>query len=99
VFNKVHIAFENEHLRARDYADFVSLWILLQCENMVEYHAGYDFTTKDGELIIIDESDTATFSSPHKFAALVDGRVCICFTATPDNGDPNSVEAKVIQAL
>jgi len=64
MFSKVHIAFENEHLRARDHADFESLWILLNCEDKIEYHTGYNFTANEGELIIVDESDTAMFSSP-----------------------------------
>lgn len=47
----------------------------------------------------MDESDTATFDSPENFAKLIQGRACICFTATPDNGDGGGVEAKVVKAL
>ena len=99
MFTKVHIAFENEHLKARDLKDFESLWVLLNCKDKVEYHIGLDFTTEDNELIIIDESDTAMFDVPENFAHLIEGRACICFTATPDNCDGNGVESKVIQAL
>ena len=65
----------------------------------VHYHVGCDFTAADGELIIVDESDTATFESPEKFAKLINMKTCICFTATPDNCDANGVEAKVVSAL
>lgn len=47
----------------------------------------------------MDESDTTMFESPEKFASLINGRACICLTATPDNCDGKGVEAKVIQAL
>ena len=80
----------------RDLKDFESLWILLGCQDKVQYHIGLDFPTKETELIIVDESDTASFYSPDRFAGLVDGRVCICFTATPDNCDGKGVEAQVI---
>jgi len=99
MFTVVHIVFENEHLLKRDKEDFESLWILLGCENRVHYHVGCEFSTAEGELVIVDESDTATFDSPENFAKLVDGRACICFTATPDNCDGNGVEAKVVNAL
>lgn len=99
MFTKVHIVFDNEHLKSRDLADFESLWILLGYEDKVQYHVGFDFATEDTELIIIDESDTAMFDSPVRFAKLIDRRACICFTATPDNCDGKGVEAQVIQAL
>jgi hypothetical protein len=47
----------------------------------------------------LDESDTATFNTPDAFIKLINGRACICFTATPDNCDGKGVEAKVISAL
>ena len=47
----------------------------------------------------MDESDTATFNTPDAFIKLINGRACICFTATPDNCDGKGVEAKVISAL
>jgi len=52
-----------------------------------------DFATEETELIIVDESDTASFESPERFAGLINGRACICFTATPDNCDGKGVEA------
>jgi len=99
MFTKVHISFENNALMERDLAAFESLWILMDCKDKVEYHIGLDFATEDTELIIMDESDTASFRSPTRFAGLIDGRACICFTATPDNCDGKGVEASLIQAL
>ena len=101
MFTKVHIAFDNKALMERDLKDFESLWILLNCKDKVEYHIGLDFVTGENELIIVDESDTVSFNAPEKFAQLIDGTACICFTATPDNcdGKGKGVEAQVIQAL
>lgn len=99
MFSAVHISFENAALMNRDKADFESLWILLDCVNKVHYHVGCDFPTNEGELVIVDESDTAMFNTPDAFIKMVDGRACICFTATPTNGDDKGAEAKVISAL
>ena len=99
MFTKVHISFDNETLKTRDLKDFESLWILLGCQEKVQYHVGRDFAAEETELIIVDESDTATFDSPERFAGLIDGRACICFTATPDNCDGRGIEAQVVQAL
>lgn len=99
MFESVHISFENEALLTRDKSDFESLWILLDCTDKIHYHVGCDFQTTVSDLVIIDESDTATFNAPEQFIKLIDGRACICFTATPDNCDGNGVEAKVIAAL
>jgi hypothetical protein len=72
---------------------------VLNYVDKIHYHVGCDFTVADGELIIVDESDTATFESPENFAKLINGRACICFTATPDNCDANGIEAKVVSTL
>lgn len=93
MFTKVHIAFDNKALMERDLKDFESIWILLGCQDKVQYHIGLDFATEETELIIVDESDTASFESPERFAGLINGRACICFTATPDNCDGKGVEA------
>ena len=60
---------------------------------------GTDFVCKQGELVIVDEADTFMLNNPEKFAALIQECCCICFTATPDNCDPNGVEAKVTATL
>jgi hypothetical protein len=73
--------------------------MLLDCEDKVLYHVGCDFPTQEGDLIIVDESDTAMFESPENFAKLINGRACICFTATPDNCDAKGAEARVVAAL
>lgn len=99
MFSAVHLVFENEHLLNRDKADFESLFILLNCHSKVHYHVGCSFVANEGEIIIADESDTLMFDSPENFARLIDGRACICFTATPDNCDSNGAEVKVVNAL
>lgn len=99
MFSAVHISYENEALLNRDRHDFESLWIVLGCVDKINYHVGCDFPTQEGELVIVDESDTATFNTPDAFIKLTNGRACICFTATPDNCDGKGVEAKVISAL
>jgi hypothetical protein len=99
MFTAVHVVFENENLMNRDREDFESLWILMDCVDKVRYHVGTEFSTLEGELVIVDESDTATFESPENFAKCIEGRACICFTATPDNCDGNGVEARVVNAL
>lgn len=93
MFSKVYIVFGNEHLKKRDYQDFESLWMMLDCVDKVEYYVGYKFKPEESSLIIVDESDTAMFESPSEFADLINGRACICFTATPDNCDGKGVEA------
>lgn len=50
-------------------------------------------------MILIDESDRVIFDSPKAFAAFVDKKFCICFTATPSNCDQQGVEAEVIKVL
>ena len=96
MFTKVHLVFDNETLKGRDLKDFESLWTLLGCQEKVQYHIGQDFVAVEGELIIVDESDTPMFEAPERFAKLIDGIACICFTATPDNCDGKGVEAQVI---
>ena len=99
MFTKVHVAFDNKTLHDRDLAAFESLWILMDCTEKVQYHIGFDFRSEETELILVDESDTASFKGHEMFAKLIEGRVCICFTATPDNCDGQGVEAQAIQAL
>jgi hypothetical protein len=73
----------------RDKTDFEDLWNLAGCREKVEYHIGCSF----------DESDRVMFESPKMFTDFVDGKFCICFTATPSNCDKQGVEAEVIKAL
>jgi hypothetical protein len=99
MFSAVHISYENEALLSRDKQDFESLWIVLGCVDKINYHIGCNFDTQEGDLVIVDESDTATFNTPDNFIKLTNDRACICFTATPDNCDGKGVEAKMISAL
>ena len=92
--------FENEHLLQRDKTDFDSYWVLLNYDkDKVEYHVGIDFTPQSGELIIVDEADTFMLNDPERFDMLIQEHKCLCFTATPDNCDPQGVEAKIISSL
>lgn len=68
MFNAVHIVFENEHLLQRDKKDFESLFQLLTYTQIVHYHVGLEFNASENELILVDESDTIMFNTPHKFA-------------------------------
>lgn len=38
-------------------------------------------------------------SQTEKFSTLIDGKCCVCFTATPDNCDAKGAEAKLITTL
>jgi hypothetical protein len=66
---------------------------------LVEYHVGYAFGVEQDSLILIDESDRATFEHPEDFEAFVENKFCVSFTATPSNCDERGVESEVIKAL
>ena len=83
----------------RDKTDFEDLWNLAGCREKVEYPIGCCFEPEANSLILIDESDRVMFESPKMFTDFVDGKFCICFTATPSNCDKQGVEAEVIKAL
>jgi hypothetical protein len=99
VVETVYIVHENKHLMRRDQEDFKVFWELLDATEAVSYQAGLDFVPKSNSLIIFDEADAFIFRDPVKFEALISGCFCICFTATPDNCDPNGVQRGVVEAL
>ena len=72
---------------------------MLDFVKSVEYCVGLNFGIEKGSLVLIDESDIVMFDSPQNFCALIDGKVCICLTATPSNCKEDGVEAQVIEAL
>lgn len=39
------------------------------------------------------------FDDPKGFAEFIDGKACICLTATPDNEDAEGVEVNVSQTI
>jgi hypothetical protein len=39
------------------------------------------------------------FDEPKNFAKFMEKKFCVCFTATPSNGDQQGVEAEVVKAL
>jgi superfamily II DNA helicase RecQ len=100
MFTKVHMVFENQHLLDRDKADFADILEMLGYdETRFEYHTDLNFVCLPGELVIIDEADCFMFKDPSAFKLFATEACCLCFTATPDNQDPNGIEARVITAL
>lgn len=93
------MVYDNKHLMERDKADFEDLWRLAECQDKVEHYVGYTFKPEENSLVLIDESDRATFEAPRAFAAFINQKFCVCFTATPSNCDQEGVEAEVIKAL
>lgn len=91
VVEMVYIVHENKHLMTRDSTDFRVYWELLNATESVSYKVGLDFIPKPNSLIIFDEADAFIFNDPVKFSILISGCFCICFTATPDNCDPQGV--------
>jgi hypothetical protein len=49
--------------------------------------------------VIVDEADLFMLENPLKFAELINGCFCICFTATPDNCDIKGAERKAVDLL
>ena len=47
---------------------------------------------KENEILIVDEADIFVFGQYNAFAGLLTDRKCICFSATPTNGDSNDSE-------
>jgi hypothetical protein len=99
MFKKVYLVFDNKHLMERDKAEFERLWLMMGCSDHVEYCIGYGFQPGKDSLILVDESDTGMFESPRTFEKLIDGQVCVCLTATPNNCKEDGVETQVIEAL
>ena len=48
----------------------------------MEYKVGLDFVPEENSLIIFDEADKFMLHGTEKFAALINGCLCICLTAT-----------------
>lgn len=99
MFTKVHFVFQYNHHSKRDEKDFEDYWELLQLESMVEYHTGLSFDYQPRQLVIIDEADTFMLGDPQGFVKFIQSTACVCFTATPDTGNPTGSEARVVQAL
>jgi len=58
---------------------------LLDDPNLVEGHTDINFEVQDGELVIVDESDSLMYNNPDKFRDFIAKCACVCFTATPDD--------------
>jgi superfamily II DNA or RNA helicase len=61
------------------------------------YHTSLGFKLNDNSLVIVDEADHFMLSDPLSFQSAVNGACCICFTATPDDGDLKGSEASVVK--
>lgn len=84
----------------RDKKDFQVYWTLLGIEGTaVKYHVGINFVPEPNSLIIFDEADVYMLGDPEKFAEMINGCLCLCFTATPDNKDPKGAERLVVDTL
>jgi hypothetical protein len=49
--------------------------------------------------VIIDEADALMYGNPEKFREFIAANAWICFTATPDDQDPDGMDAKVLVAM
>ena len=65
----------------------------------MEYKVGLDFVPEENSLIIFDEADRFMLHDTEKFAALLNGCLCICLTATPDDGDSKGLWRLVVDTL
>ena len=72
---------------------------MLDDPNLVEGHTDIDFEVQDGELVIVDESDSTMYSNPDKFRDFIAKCACVCFTATPDDQEPTGMDVKVLAAM
>lgn len=97
--NKVYMVFDSAALLQRDQQAFAAYWILNQVVDKVEYHVGLNFPKASHGVIICDEADELIFQAPAKFRAAVQSLKCICMTGTPDNGDLEGLEHKVLKQL
>ena len=72
---------------------------MLDDPSQVEGHTDIDFEVQDGELVIVDESDSLMYSNPEKFRDFIAKCACVCFTATPDDQEPTGMDVKVLAAM
>ena len=98
VYTKVHLVYDCKQLMERDQAEFIGYLGLIE-EGQVEYHIGIDFVVNDGELVLVDEADSLMYSNPEKFRDFVAKCACICFTATPDDQNKDSMDDRVLKAM
>lgn len=91
MFDSIHLVYDKTDLMARDKKDFEDYWELLDRFDNVFYHDKLP-TPKKGDLIIVDEADVFIFSDPALFAKIIESCACICFTATPHDGDKQGSE-------
>lgn len=68
-------------------------------ESQIQYHENCNFTALESELVIVDEADCFMFNDPTGFKSFISKTCCLCFTATPDNQDPEGIEAKILNSL
>ena len=49
--------------------------------------------------MIVDEADCIMYDNPSMFHSFIQGNCCIAFTATPDDGDAESVESTILDHM
>jgi hypothetical protein len=52
-----------------------------------------------GALVIVDEADVIMYDNPSMFHAFIQGNCCVAFTATPDDGESETVEATILKYM
>ena len=101
MYTKVEIIFSNEDLMKRDRSDFADMWSYFPSAD-ISYQVGIPSShEKDGEhtpvlfsgaLVIVDEADAIMYDNPSMFHKYIQGNCCVAYTATPDDGDDESIE-------
>ena len=95
---KVHVVFTSEHLMKRDQQVAADILLFIDdVDTRVEYHAGIEFKTEIGSLILIDEIDTYMLDDPEKFRLFTPANVCIGLTATPSMIKMEAAIAKLLK--
>lgn len=52
-----------------------------------------------GALVIVDEVDCIMYENPSMFHAFIQGNCCVAFTATPDDGEADTIEATILKHM
>ena len=97
---QIYIVHETKQLMMRDEQCFQIYWTLLGRDpGQMQYKMGLDFVPEANSLVIFDEADRFILNDTGKFAALINSCLCICLTATPDDGDSKGARRIVVDTL
>ena len=108
MYTKVVLIFSNEDLMKRDRSDYADMWSYFPSAD-VSYQVGIPISQgKDGEctpvvyngaLVIVDEADNIMYDNPSIFHTFIQGSCCIALTATPDDGDVDTIETNILKHM